>query len=105
MGESEFNDLVDEIFDNLEDQIDELPADIDVDAAGSVMTVIFPNASQVILSRQIATLEIWVAARSGGFHLARSGDDWVCSTTQESLAQLLSRVFTEQLGESVSLNC
>jgi CyaY protein len=101
--QSEYNDLIDDIYHRIEDQVDELTQDLDVDFSGSVLTITFPNSSQVILSRQVATHEIWVAAKSGGFHLHLTEGQWVCGTTAENLPTLLSRTFTEQLGESVTL--
>lgn len=104
MQDNEYNDRVDAIFTTLEDQFDEQPADLDVEVSGPVMTIIFPNQSQVILSRQVATQEIWVAAKSGGFHLhLDENDSWLCRTTDEDLVTLLNRAFTEQLGESINL--
>ena len=85
MNEREFNDFVDEIFERIEDSLEIIKADLDIDRAGNVLTIIFADDSQVILSRQSATQEIWVAARSGGFHLKLSGDDWVCTKTGEDL--------------------
>ena len=102
MLESEFNDKVDAIYASLEDQIDEFDQDLDVEFSGSVLTVVFPDGSQVILSRQVASHEIWVAARSGGFHLRLDADRWHCGTTGEDLQALLNRTFTEQLGAPVS---
>jgi len=82
--ESEYNDLIDDIYNRIEDQVDELTQDLDVDSSGSVLTITFPNSSQVILSRQVATHEIWVAAKSGGFHLHLTEGQWVCRTTAPS---------------------
>ncbi len=101
--ETQYNHLIDEIYRDIEDQLDALEQDLDVDSSGSVLTVTFPNGSQVILSRQLATREIWVAAKSGGFHLQWIEQQWRCNTTAENLSTLLSRTFTEQLGESVTL--
>ena len=104
MNDREFEDAVDETFANLEDDLDELDEhDIDIDSAGGILTVTCPDASQIIFSRQPANREIWVAARSGGFHLARDGDRWTCGTTGESLGALSSRVLTEQLGTPVEV--
>jgi CyaY protein len=104
LQDNEYNDRVDAIFTTLEDQFDEQAADLDVEVSGPVMTIIFPNLSQIILSRQVATQEIWVAAKSGGFHLHLDADDsWLCRTTGEDLVTLLNRAFTEQLGEPVVL--
>ena len=101
MDDSEFQEIVDEEFVRIEDRVDELELDVDIDASGGVLAFTLDSGSSVILSRQIANHEVWVAARSGGFHLKRSGDGWHCDTTDESLEQLLNRVFTEQAGVSL----
>ena len=67
-----------------------------------MLTLEFPDGSSVVLSRQIANHEVWIAARSGGFHLAHDGDQWVCGTTGESISELLNRVFSEQLDQVVA---
>jgi len=106
LQDNEYSDRVDAIFTTLEDQLDGHPADLDVEVsgAGSVMTIIRPNQNQVILSRQIANQEIWVASKSGGFHPHLDENDiWQCLTTGGDLAALLSRAFTEQLSQSVTL--
>jgi CyaY protein len=104
LPDNEYSDRVDTICTTLKDQLDEHPADLDVEVSGSVMSIIFPNQSQVILSRQITNQKIWVAAKSGSFHLHRDvNDSWQCRTTGEDLAALLSGDLTEQLSESVTL--
>ena len=104
MQEADFNDLVDGVLAAIEDHIDEMDADVDPEMQGSTLNVTFPNGSSVVVSRQVATQEIWIAAKSGGFHLAQQDDEWRSSVTGESLNEVLSRVFTEQLGEPVELS-
>lgn len=103
MDDREFQTRAEELFVEVEDRIDELELDVDIDSSGGVLTLTMENGTQVILSRQPASHEIWVAARSGGFHLADRDGVWVCGTTDETLAALLNRVFTEQVGEPVTL--
>lgn len=81
---------------DVEDRVDELDDDIDIDSTGGVLTFTFADGSNVILSRQIGNHEIWVAAKSGGFHLKLLDDTWVCTVTDENLEVLLNRVFSEQ---------
>jgi len=105
MGETlddrEFQDLVDQDFMRIEDAVDELDVDIDIDSAGGVLTFTAPDQSQIILSRQVANHEIWVAAKSGGFHLKKTETSWYCDTTSEDLEAIVNRVFTEQAGLAV----
>jgi CyaY protein len=99
MDDREFQDRVDGLFNDIEDRIDELEKDIDVDSTAGMLAIEMPDGSNVVLSRQIANHEIWVAARSGGFHLSHNNGFWVCGTSNEKLGELLDRVFAEQLGE------
>jgi len=101
MKDSEFNDLVDQTFDTIEDALDDL--DVDYDQAESVLNIECADGSMIILSRQLATSEIWIAARSGGFHLVYADGTWNCSKTGENLQELLERVLGEQLGGVVNL--
>ncbi|KKL19970.1 hypothetical protein LCGC14_2460130 [marine sediment metagenome] len=104
MSETEFNQLADELMFSIEESIDDSGADIDYENTAGVMTLtIEANGSKVILSRQPAMAQIWVAAKSGGYYFNLSdnlsGNDWVCTTTSETLQGLLARVCEEQ-GEA-----
>jgi CyaY protein len=103
VDEREFDDAVEEIFGQVEAAVDELEGDFDIDSGGGVLTVTFPNGSSAIFSRQRANGEIWIAARSGGYHLHNEDGQWFCAVSKETLADLVDRVFTEQLGSPVSL--
>jgi iron-sulfur cluster assembly protein CyaY len=102
MLDRDYEERVDDLFYTIEDQVDELNADIDVDSSAGMLTIGFPNGSSVVLSRQVANHEVWVAAKSGGYHLAFCTDHWFCRNTDEDLSSLLNRVFAEQLGSAVS---
>jgi CyaY protein len=103
MNDTEFNTLVDATLLAPEDALEDLDLDIDLETSGGILTLTFANGSKVIVNRQGATREIWVAARSGGFHCGRRGDAWVCNTTGEALDALLSRVCSEQAGTAVAI--
>lgn len=78
MTESEFNERIDEIFERLELALDEIDSDLDYEAAGGVLTVEFENGTIMVFSRQPPTRQLWLAARSGGFHFAydEGAGDW-----------------------------
>ena len=96
MNDREFNDLVDGVLSSIEDVIDDADNDIDIESSAGVLTLTMVNGSKVIINRQAATHEIWVAARSGGYHCAWRQSQWHCTTTSETLGTLLSRVLAEQ---------
>lgn len=103
MNDTEFNTAVDTILMTIEDALDDMATDIDAENAGGILTLTFENGSKVIINRQGPTREIWVAARSGGFHCGQHDSEWVCNTTKETLAALLTRVCTEQAGVPVTI--
>ena len=99
MNETEFNQLADELMLSIEEAIDDSGEDIDYENTAGVMTLtIEANGSKVIVSRQPAMAQIWVAAKSGGYYFNLSNDDWVCTSTGETLQGLLARVCEEQGG-------
>ena len=65
-----FADRVEALLSTLEASIDRLSDDFDIDAlrAGNVLTLTFENKHRIIINSQEAAEEIWIAARSGGFH-------------------------------------
>lgn len=103
LTEAQFHALVDDAQSRVEDAFDDSDLDVDLENAGGVLTVRFENRSQVILSRQPALSQLWVAAKSGGFHFdydqARSL--WICQGTGEPLGALLQRATLEQGGSEV----
>ncbi len=78
MSESEFNELIDTTFAALEHALDAVDADLDYETSGGVLTVEFDNDTKLVFSRQPPTRQLWLAARSGGFHFAYDADalDW-----------------------------
>ncbi len=78
MSESEFNELIDRTFAALEAALDQVDADLDYETSGGVLTVAFDNDTKLVFSRQPPTRQLWLAARSGGFHFAydEAAGDW-----------------------------
>ena len=105
MTESEFNELAEATMVAIEEAIDESGADIDYDTISDILTLEFDNGSQIIINKQAPLCQIWVAARSGGFHFDYDevGACWRLQGGGEELFQCLSRYCSEQAGESVSL--
>ncbi len=98
MTETEFVEISENIFATVEEWLEDSDLDLDLEAGAGMLTIrCEENGSQIILSRQRAVAEIWVAAISGGFHFSWQGSDWICKTG-ENLTQLLNRVLLEQAG-------
>ena len=102
MNESEFNALAEATLLSIEQQVEDADTELDFEMSSGILTLTAENGSKIIINRQVATLEIWVAARSGGYHLGRQDDAWFCQSTGETLQALLTRVVVEQGGEKIS---
>ena len=103
LDESAFHERVDTVFARIEAALDEGSADIDSEISGGILTLEFENHSKVIINRQTFNREIWVAAKSGGFHFRFDGAAWRDTRSAEQLATLLSRVISEQSGNVMSI--
>lgn len=106
MNESEFQEVAEQTIEDIQDAIDNVDADIDYDEIGGVLTLEFENGSKIIFSKQGAMNQLWMAAISGGFHFDydESAEKWVCdSGDNEELYSMLSRLSSDQAGESVQI--
>ncbi|EPJ77254.1 MULTISPECIES: iron donor protein CyaY [Pseudomonas] len=98
LTEARFHDLVDATQQSLEDIFDESGLDVDLENSAGVLTVKFENGSQLIFSRQEPLRQLWLAARSGGFHFDYDEEEkrWVCDSSDELLSEMLGRITLEQ---------
>lgn len=102
--EREFNDLADAMLARIEGCLEDCGADLDFEIKpGGVIEIEFENGSKIIVNRHTAAREIWVAARSGGYHFKPEGDRWVSGRDGSELMAVLARCASEQAGEPVSL--
>lgn len=102
MTESEFNELADAVFQRIELAIDDADADIDYDSNGTVMEMEFADGSKVIVNRHVPNREIWLAAKSGGFHYALQDGSWLSQRDGSELFGKLSELV--QLGSGGKLD-
>lgn len=79
-------------------------ADFDFETKpGGVIEIEFDNGSKIILNRHGAAKEIWLAAKSGGYHFRPEGGRWLGTRDGEELLAALSRTMSEQAGVTVAL--
>ena len=109
MTESEFLALADEtlgaIEAGLERAADDSDLDVECSRSGNVLEIEFvDNGTKIIVNSQAPMQEMWVAARSGGFHYKRVDGQWRNTRDQTELFASLSKMVTEQGGIAVSLS-
>ncbi|TWI60773.1 CyaY protein [Pseudoduganella lurida] len=104
MTETEFLDLADSTLNAIEAALDRLNdadhLDVECSRSGNVLEIEFlHNSSKVIVNSQAAMQELWVAARSGGFHYRYLDGQWINTRDGGSeLFDALSQIATEQSG-------
>ena len=104
MNEADFNALADAELARLEGLLDGCDLDFDYELKpGGIVELEFENGSKIIVNRHTAAREIWLAAKSGGFHFRPDGGRWLGTRDGADLYAVLSRCMTEQSGEPVSL--
>jgi len=103
MSESEFVALTDRVLAAVGAAIDDSGADLDWSENDGVLTVECPDGSRLIVNRHTPNREIWVAARSGGFHFRIDGERWRDSRGGEELSSALTRLLRLQAGAAVEL--
>ncbi|KPZ06130.1 Frataxin-like protein [Pseudomonas tremae] len=106
LTEARFHDLVDATQQNIEDVFDESGLDVDLENSAGVLTVKFEGGSQLIFSRQEPLRQLWLAAKSGGFHFDYDEDEsrWACDTSDELLSEMLARMTLEQAGADLDFS-
>lgn len=77
---------------------DENLADIDNQRTGGMVTLVFSNHSQIVINLQKPLHEIWLAAKSGGYHFKFDGMRWADTKGQGEFFASLSRYAGEQAG-------
>ncbi|HEX7987828.1 MAG TPA: iron donor protein CyaY [Duganella sp.] len=108
MGESEFLAQAEATLDAIEAALDQLNdddmLDVECSRSGNVLEIEFlGNGSKVIVNSQAAMRELWVAARSGGFHYRQNDGKWLNTRDGSELFAALSEIVTAQGGSPVVL--
>ena len=104
LDEREFNLQADAMLARIEAAFDACDTDLDVETKpGGVIEIEFDNGSKIIVNRHTAAREIWLAARSGGYHFKPDQGRWLATRDGAELMAVLSRCATEQAGAPVEL--
>ena len=108
MSESEFLALAEATLTQIAAALDRLNdedvLDVECSRSGNVLEIEFiDNGTKIIVNSQAPMREMWVAARSGGFHYKRVGDEWVNTRDGSELFAALSAMASEQAGGPVVL--
>jgi CyaY protein len=104
MNETEFEALAGAALERIEHALESSGVDADFELKeGGVLEIEFSDGSKIIVNRHGTAREIWVAARSGGFHFRWDGSVWRDSRDRTELFAALSKLVSMQSGSPVIL--
>jgi len=104
MTPSDFESLADRTLERIARAVEESGAECDCEPkASGVLEIEFADGSRIVVNRHTAAQEIWVAAKSGGYHFRSVGSAWVDTRDKRELLAVLSELITEQSGSVVVL--
>lgn len=94
-----FDEQVDDVLLAIEQAIEQIPSsdpEIDFESHGGMLTIAVGKA-EIILSRQSALQEIWLACPDGGYHFRYQEGQWV-TRKGEVLTTLLTEIIARYAG-------
>jgi len=108
MTESEFLAVAEAVLNDIESRIEQAAeaSDVDVECSrsGNVLEIEFIDQnSKIIVNTQAPMQEIWVAARSGGFHYRMKDQQWLDTRDGSELFAALSSLASAQAGQALTL--
>jgi CyaY protein len=108
MSEKEFLDLAESTLNTIEAAMDRLNdedlIDVECKRSGNVLEIEFiDNCSKIIINSQAPMQEMWVAAKSGGFHYKHLDGVWINTRDGSELYASLSALASAQGGAAITL--
>lgn len=107
MSNANFSSRYEATLMTIEDAIENSGENLDYESVNDILTLTCPDGSVIIITRQSATSQLWLAARSGGFHFdmgEKEEDDWVCDSDGETLAAKLAAICKAQGGMDIDFS-
>jgi CyaY protein len=105
--DSEFMAAADDVLAAIGAALDRALADGDVDADWNlndgILEIECEDGSKLIVNRHVPNREIWVAAKSGGFHFAVRDGGWRDTRTGAKLSGALAALLKSQAGLAVEM--
>jgi CyaY protein len=102
MNDSQFNALTDAALAQIEAGLEACDADLDFAmVSDGVLEIEVVDGGKIIVNRHGAAQEIWVAAKTGGFHYRWDGSVWRNTRDDSELMTALSKLLSAQAGQQI----
>jgi CyaY protein len=103
MSDSDYLARAEAVLAAVERALDYTDADIEFERNGNVLTLEFENGTKIIVNLQPPMQEIWIAAKSGGYHFRFVDGKWRDTRNGTEFFTALSDYATQQAGEPVQI--
>jgi CyaY protein len=100
MNDTDFLKLTGAAFSKIEQALEQADLDYEQPADG-ILEVEFGDGSKIVINRHTVAQEIWVAARSGGFHFRHDGQTWRDTRDNSDLFAKLTELVAAHGGNLV----
>lgn len=100
MTDSEFINHSDAVFAHIEQALEDTGLDVDALRQGNVLELEFDNGDTIIVNRHEAQHELWIAAKSGGYHFAWRDDTWRSTRDDSEFFAVLAAAISAAAGEA-----
>ena len=100
MTESEFIRMSEELFEHIEDQIDENGWDFDCQFAGNVLTIEAADGTQIIVNRHTPNQELWTCRKKRRLPFAEQNGKWLATRDGRGFLRRFERSTERGFGRS-----
>ena len=108
MTDLEYLDRAEKLLASVETNCDRInestDADVDNQRVGAMVTLTFPDRSQIVVNLQKPLQEVWLAARGGAYHYRWDGQCWRDTKGSGEFFAELSRHASLQAGRSLDFS-
>ncbi|QJD60024.1 iron donor protein CyaY [Pseudomonas sp. gcc21] len=105
LTEADFNRQVDLIQDKIEHAVDACGLDLEMEHVEGSLILHTADGARVVLGRQPASRELWLAAPGATLHFGFEPDQgWLYDNDDETLGEVLGRVLGNLVGDDVELD-
>jgi len=102
LTDAQFHSLAGAVLESVEAMVDRWLQDdvVDIDShrTGGLLELSFPNGSKLVLNTQPPLHELWLAARSGGYHYKHVNGQWLDTREGREFFDALSAAASAQSG-------
>ena len=107
LSDSEFHARADAVLAAIEAALDAWlqhdEIDIDSHRTGGLLELAFPSGGKIVVNTQPPLHELWLAARTGGYHFRLIGERWIDSRSGGEFFAMLSREISAQAGRALTI--